>query len=355
VTQDLDDPFALPAVSKVDARDGIITGGRYRLPQRDGTHKKGGWQRVSNLVSAYSDQYALRLWEIGEVLQGVGLDPALMDQVVLAQLHLLTKAERRAWVEGFIEHAKDASGGNAAAKHGTQRHASVETLHAGLPYGHLDAGTRRHLALYQQALVRHGLTALPGMQERRVLVEELGAVGTLDNILTDAVRGYDVVADLKTQRRFWTWLEIKAQQACYNHAVAMWDEASGTWVDMPPVSLEVALILWMPRKPDDPVEAQGWEPHVDVWEVDTVAGWETAKRAYQVVLDRAKGKSVNPGAWLRPAPEPTELERYAALFAAVDSIPEGRALVQECRDKGIWCDILRDAAQAAYDRVAVPA
>jgi hypothetical protein len=122
---------------------------------------------------------------------------------------------------------------------------------------------------------------------------------------------------------------------------------------MPPVSRETALILWMPRVE---AEEQPTEPHVDVWEVDTVEGWETAKRAYEVVQDRARAKSAkNPGAWLRPAPPATDVERYAARFAAVETIAEGSKLVKEARDVGVWCEALAESARMAYERIAVPA
>jgi hypothetical protein len=278
----------------------------------------------------------------------------LYQALLLADLPSMEKAERKAWVESFIEHAKEASGGNVGSKFGTQRHAAVETEHAGLPTAHFDASTRQHLSLYAAALRRHGLTALPGMQERRVLVEELEVVGTLDNILVDGA--VQVVGDLKTQKRFWTWLEIKAQQACYAHGDAMWDESTGTWVDMPVVSQELALVLWMPRPPEPGTEeAIGWDPHVDIYEVDIREGWETAKRAYGVVKDRARAKSVKPGAWLRPAPDITEQERYAARFAAVSTLAEGSALVRECQDRGIYDPILAAEARKAYARVRIPA
>lgn len=354
MAEDIEDPFALPDRSKVNDRDAIITGGRYRLPHRDGTHKTRGWQRVSNLVSAYSDQFGLRMWELGEVLQGVALSPELYATLLTARLHEMDKPTRKAWVERFIEEAKDVSGGNRGSKHGTQRHAAVETHHAGLPTAHLGPATRRDLVLYQAALDRNGLVALPGMQERRVLVEELEACGTLDNIVADASYEHHV-ADLKTQKRFWTWLEIKAQQACYAHGVAMWDAAAGVWVDMPPVSQEVAIVLAMGREPEDPIERAAWVPHVDVWELNIVEGWETAKRAREVVKDRAKAKSVKPGAWLRPAPPVTALEQYASRFAAVETIAEGRALVAEAKAAGVWSVELAQSAALAAERVRVPA
>jgi hypothetical protein len=353
VTIDLEDPFALPSESRVTDRDSILSRGRYMLPNRDGTKKARGFMRVSNLVSAYSDQFGLRMWELGEVLQGVAMNPELYATLLAARLDRMDRPTRKAWVEQFVEHAKDSSGGNYGSKYGQQRHAAVEVHHAGLPQPHADAGTRRHLHLYDAALQRHKLRALPGMQERRVLIEELQAVGTLDNILTDLATGIHHVGDLKTQRRFWTWLEIKAQQACYAHGDAMWDEVTGTWVEMPPVSRDTAFILWMQRHPDDPEEAATWEPHVDIYEVDVREGWETAQRAYGIVRDRAKAKSVNPGAWLRPAPEPTLQERYAARFAAVETLRDGQALVLECKAEGVWDALMREQAQRAYDRIAI--
>ena len=346
---ELDDPFALPDRSKVRDRDAILSRGRYMLPNRDGTKHPRGFMRVSNLVSAYSDQYGLRLWELGEVLQGTAMLPDLYAALQAAQLHKMDRAARNEYVERFIEQAKDVSGGNHGSKHGMQRHAAVESHHAGLPVGMHGPATRKDLSLYDAALQRHGLVAMPSMQERRVLVEALEVVGTLDNILND------MIGDLKTQRRFWTWLEIGAQLACYAHGDAMWDAESGTWVDMPPVRQDVALVLWMPRLEPTPQDPNP-EPRVDVYEVDIAQGWKTAQRAYEVVKDRAQAKSVNVRrAWLRPAPPATETERWAARFAACESLAEGRKLVAAARAAGVWDETLAQSARLAADRLAIPA
>lgn len=339
------DPFATPDDSRVTARQEIITAGRYRLPKRDGTHKPNGWQRVSNLVSAYSDQFALRMWEIEQTLRGVAMDKALYTELLDTDLAAMPKDERKRWVEGFVERCKGVAGGAEGSRYGNHRHTVIEELHAGLPMAGQPADVRRQASLYASALVRHGLRAVPGMQERRVLVEELEVVGTLDNIVTQepGAAGRDLmVADLKTQKRFWTFLEIAAQLATYAHGDAMWDPETGTWQDMPTVRQDVALVLWMPR-----VHPSG-EPAVDVYEVDIAAGWETAKHAYKIVKDRSAAKKRG---WLRPAPPVTETERYAALFASVDSAAEGRALVAEVRQKGLWGPVLADCATAARDRL----
>ena len=361
VDSDPFDDFATPTPKQ----EGPLRRGRYHLPKLDGSHQPRGWMRVSNLVSAYSDQYALRVWEHLEVLKAVVQDPHLLDTFSLAQLKQLATrdfGDRKEFVEAWLTRAKAVSGGDAGTKFGTQRHHAVEGLHAGLPAARHDAGTRRHLALYESALERNGLVALPDMQERIVHVPVLEVCGRIDNILAQPCTDCDedtncsscfnarwtnpVIADLKTQRKFHSWLEIGAQFACYANAEAMWDGDRGVWVDMPHVSRDVALALWMPRETED------GEPRVDVWEVDIRKGWKTAQRAYEVVQDRAEAKSVNGGrAWLRPAPPVTEVERYAARYAAVDSLTEGRELSVEIRSKGLWCEPLALAANKAFERL----
>lgn len=376
MSEQIDDPFATPEAVKISHRGEIITGGRYRLPRRDGTHKPYGWMRVTNLVSAYSDQFGLRMWEIEQVLLGLAAGAQLTDdprdlvsvlyaELLAAGLKDRTKAERREWVEAFVERAKGYSGGDIGARHGTHRHAVVEAHHGDLPLGYQGPMTRRQVALYAAALERNKLVAQPGMQERRVLIEALEAVGTLDNILRDLLRDVLVIGDLKTTKKFWTWLEIGAQFACYANADAMWDEQAGTWVDMPPVSREVGMVLWMPRpicpEPEcgqtapcaaHPEVSRNVEPQVEVYELDLIKGWATARRAFEVVRDRAEAKSLkSERAWLRKAAPVSLTERYAAKFAAVETRAEGSALVAEAQAKGVWDEVLASAAQAAAARL----
>lgn len=357
----MDDPFA--SVKDAAPAGQLIRAGRYRLPNRDGSHHPGGWMRVSNLVSAYVDQYALRQWEQRQVMTAIRRSHELYTELVEATEDQVNDPQ---WDERFLEKCKGVAGGRAGAEHGTQRHSEVEGFHRGDDVRLYPSEVRRMLALYASTLERHKLTPLPGMQERRVLISSLGAVGTLDNVVREetpitcgrceatgydaqcpvchglrsyTVDGANLVADLKTQRKFWEYLYIRAQLACYAHGEAMWDPAAGVWVDMPVVRQDVALVLWMPRG----------SKTVDVLEVDIVAGWRTAQRAFEVVQDRQGAKKG--GAWLRPAPPVTEVERYAAMFAGVDSRAEGTALVAECERKGIWCEALADSARLAMDRL----
>lgn len=365
---DLDDPFALVADTRVSHRGELIQNGRYRLPNRDGSPRGGvtelsgpygakGWMRTTNLVSAHSDQYALRSWEHEHIYRSVVLDPGGLLLADLADSvptwDDITKYQRKLIVEGFLERSKAITGANRGARHGTHRHALVEEWHEDEQVGlHWTAGGRRDVALYASAMVRNGLQAMPGMQERQVLIECLEAAGSLDNILTDMASKAIYIGDLKTQKKFWTFLEVKAQLACYANADAMWEwaeDGSGRWVDMPPVDRETAFALWMPRKPDDPEQAAEWEPRVDVLELDIVQGWKSAKLAYEIVQDRASGRT---GARLRKAPSVTLTEQYAARFAAVETLAEGSALVAEARKAGVWDEILAGCARAAHARIA---
>lgn len=348
-----DDEFALPDDSAVVQRQGDITGGRYRFPNRDGSHKPYGWQRVTNLVSAYSDQFALRMWEIEQVMRGLAVSDETLAEIraAIPAWDKLDKQARKDEVEKLTERCKAITGADAGAKFGNHRHDAVEHLHVeGLPPAYAGRFGRRHLALYSAALVRNELRAVPGMQERRVLVEQLEAVGTLDNVLECLRDGLFRIGDLKTQKRFWTWLEISAQFACYAHAVAVWEPdgaGGGRWVDWPvPIAQDLAYVLWMPR------EHPSGEPAVDVYEVDIVAGWETAKRAYEVVKDRSAAKRKRePRGWLRPAPPATVHEKWAARFAAIETKAEGSALVAEAREAGVWDTVLADCARAALARI----
>lgn len=354
------DPFALPADSRVAARVDVLQRGRYMLPKLDGSKQPRGFQRVSNLVSAISDQFGLRMWEIEQTLRGVAASHQLYTELmdVRAAWDRMDKQDRKRAVEVFMEKAKTAAEADLGSRFGNHRHAVVEGHHAGLPLGIQNTLTRRHLSLYATALVRNHLRALPDMQERRVLVERLEVVGTLDNVVEDLRTGLLHIADLKTQRKFWTWLEISAQLACYAHGDAMWDNATGTWVNMPKVDLKTAMVLWMPRVPPCVYGCTGdcehppGEPMVDVYEVDVEKGWATAELCYQVVKDRAQAKNATtPRGRIRLANTITEEERYAALFAGVDSVQEGQALVAECKKRGIWGPVLGDAAKAAHKRL----
>ncbi|HEU4754274.1 MAG TPA: hypothetical protein VFU47_14285 [Armatimonadota bacterium] len=356
---DLEDPFATPAeASLTQRRADVITGGRYRLPNRDGSHRKGGWTRVTNLVSAISDQYRLQQWEMRTVLRGLVLRPDLHEAMrSLVETDDPNTEAYRDEVARIAEQAKEAAGGSDGSRNGSMKHAMVEAHHGGLPVGTLSERARLQLASYVDQMHVAKLRALPGMQERRVIIERFSAAGTLDNILECLLSGVLYIGDLKTQKRFWTWLEICAQLACYAHADAMWvpeeSGVAGHYVDMPPVDRSRAIVAWMPEyHPNgEPGEVP---PEVHLYEVDIEWGWEVAQEAHRVVQLRSEGaRKREPRGWLRPAPEVTAVEAYARRFAAVSTMAEGSALVAEAHRRGLWCPELESCAKAAAARLTV--
>lgn len=356
----MQDPFAttddIAGVELARKRAQLITAGRYRLPNLDGSPKKGGWQRVTNLVKAISDTFSLRVWEIEQILIALHVnEQAVLDllRVTLVQVQGKPYADRRSGIEDFLEFCKTLSGGDAGSKFGNARHELVEADHLAIPTAASDAFARQHLYLFKSALQRNELVRVEGMAERRVVIPEFDAVGTLDAVLRDLRTGGLHIGDLKTQKRFWTWLEIAAQLACYARATAMWEPTdpknarAGRWVDMPKgLSQDLGFVLWMPR------EHPSGEPAVDVYEVDIAAGWRTAQLCFEVIQDRRGGKSAKtPRAWVRQAPSITLTERFAARFASVDTREEGSRLVAEAKAAGVWNIVLAEEAQAAMRRL----
>lgn len=359
----LDDPFA-PAPASADMFDDPdkptrgdrwLTGGRYRYPNRDGSHHKGGWTRTTNITGAISDAFGLRDWELRNLLCGIAIDPSIYaDAVALAAGK--ANADLKPYmdqVHALLDRAKEVAGGNAGSDHGNREHLMVEAFHKDLPH-EMDADQQVRLALYRQAMRDAQLAPVPGMQERRVMLEAYNVCGTLDNVLRCLRYGVDYVGDLKSQRRFWSWMEVEAQEGGYANADAMWeaDGDGGRWVDMPAVDRDRAVVLWVPRP--DPESGEG--PRAEVLQVDIERGWSTFKLAHAVYTRRAEAKSARQAvsglAWT-PAPPVARVEWYSRLIGAVESREEGSRLVAEARAAGVWCDALADVARIVAQRLTL--
>ena len=352
-TLDLEDPFADPVTLAVPQRDRWLSGGRYRYPNRDGSHHSGGWTRVTNITGAISDAFGLRDWELRNLLCGIALDATIYaDAVRLAARAGNVNADLKPYMEqvrDLLDRAKEAAGGNRGSDHGTREHAMVEAYHRDLPY-EADVDARHRLRLYAEAMAGAQLTPVPGMQERRVMIEWANACGTLDNVLQCLVYAIRYVGDLKTQRKFWTWLEVEAQQAAYNHADAMWETTpdGGRWIDMPEVDRGRAAILWVPRPELDEV------PRAEVRQVDTERGWDSFRLGCAIYTRRSEAKSTKQaisGLGWTPAPPVPRMEWYARLIASVDTMEDGQRVCAEARAAGVWCPALADVAQVAVERI----
>jgi hypothetical protein len=172
---------------------------------------------------------------------------------------------------------------------------------------------RLQLGSLQDALARHYLAPVPGWTERRVCNPEFHAIGTLDMAVECLLTGQRGILDLKTQRAFWSYLEICGQQEGYDSAEWYWEgpeDARGGWIKAPRWDLtgtengefpgrRVALLAHMPQEP-----GPGQLP-VEIHEVDLSFGRDVLKCAAENVRLRSIGASKAAGrrvGALRPTP-----------------------------------------------------
>jgi hypothetical protein len=361
MTTDVLDPFATaeesaPGTHSRD-RKKLITGGRYRLPRRDGSHKPYGWMRATNLSGAISDQKKLQDWELRTNLEGLAAAPEIYHQMV-AYLQTTTPESRmqqahRDQMAQFAERAKEAGKGNVGAQWGTARHEDWEALQVAGPSA-LAVPDWKRIRAVEVALAEAQLRPVPGWQEQRVLCEEFEVVGTLDNVLEDLRTGLHHIGDLKTQKRFWTFLEVEAQEALYANADARWvpesaeDPTVGHWEDMIPVDRGLGVVMWLPRVREDGT------PEIEVKGIDLERGLATARLCLQVVRQRSAAKStrapLSGWGWL-DMPTARRIERYSRAFATVESLEDGRKLTREAMAEGCWGPELQGCAQKAAARV----
>lgn len=341
------DPFATSGSLGPEEEDPErITGGRYRLPGlhftgsgelvTEGAARKGGWQRVTTLVKAIGDARALDLWHQRQLLVGLVLRPDLYD-LACATVATTPEAELKRALESLSSRILAAAGADVGANLGTAFHGFTEAQDLGLLHF---ARKKWHgkLANYQEGMDSQGLQALPEYVERKVVVLRFGLAGTLDRILRDRITGCLRIGDLKSQKTFWTWLEIAAQLAAYQMADAMWDRQKLAYVEMPQVADDQAVVAWMPVSHPSllttGVEEDG--DGVDFFEVDLEKGRRALELCYSVDRIRAEAKAAGQ-MWglLRPMPELSRVEAYARRLETVETPQEGSALWSEVVAQGL--------------------
>ena len=334
----------------------LITAGRYRLPNRDGSHHPGGWMRVSNLASALSDQRALQEWEVRMILLGVHARPDLVDELAVMDVASMEPDVLKEELLKIAERAKEYARADEGSRRGNARHTMVHRWHE---HGQ-EIGTpamRAQLSSYREVLDAHGLVAVPGMQERIVIIESVNAAGRFDTALEDTLNGGPVrIGDLKTQRAFWSLMEVRAQLALYSRADALWNEDTERYEEAPAFDQSLGHVMWMPKdRPEEWPADHAYD--VQVLDIDLEKGWRTALRAKEIVDDRSEAKSAATlRGMFRPLPAGASVtmrtvETYAALFGTVATLAEGSRLRREAMDAGLWCLELEMCATKAAVRI----
>lgn len=244
----------------------------------------------------------------------------------------------REGLESLAGKLLNAIGADEGANLGTAFHGFTEAEDLGLMH-YARKVWHGKIRNYREGLKSQGLEPVPDWIERKVVVLRYGLAGTLDRILRDAVADTVRIGDLKSQKRFWTWLEIAAQLAAYAMADAMWDRASMSYVQMPPVAQDFAVVAWMPVNGlyyEDAATSTEDVDGVDFFNVDLERGREALELCHRVdrMRSEAKAKTQTWGL-LRPAPVLTVVEAYARRLDSVSSAGEGSALWAEIVKAGV--------------------
>lgn len=287
-----------------------ISGGRYRFPAPSGERNNPrGWMRMTNLVSAFSDQERLQLWLEWKTMIGLReADGLLVDEWLSERVDHLDDQAQKALANEYAERARLAARADAAARRGTARHTMMHTYFSTGARN----GTRHMLASLDQVV------ALLDKADLEILDQEFkvwhpaagGTMGTADARVLCRRTGQIGILDWKTQARFWTFQEIAGQLYGYDSARWQWcgpEGRGGEWWPIETVlstpnghtltghpdgnhpGKRVALVVHMP--------VSGAEP--ELYEVDMDYGRRVLQTAALNVELRSIGKSVALGR--RPA------------------------------------------------------
>lgn len=237
--------------------------GRYLLPEPD-SGKTIPWTRVTTFAKTLSDTFALTQWSERMVAKGMSLRPDLYA------LAASTDIDDRTTLNKITDQAKEAAASAAGANLGSALHAFTEQLDRGekptVPQPWTDDVTA-----YQNAMRAAGLTVMPDMIERIVVLPDMKVAGCFDRLL--ARHETTLVGDLKTAKRVdYSWCEIAIQLALYAHGAAIWEPATETYQAMPAVDQHRAIVMHLPVG----------QRRCQIYEVDIAAGWEAAHLALQV-------------------------------------------------------------------------
>jgi hypothetical protein len=281
-----------------------------------------GYMRTSNLISAYSELRALMYWEEEMLMLGMEARPDLLAQLSVLPRDADGRLNYRD-ARSIAEQALQAAKADRWSIIGTAYHKALEIR---LTTGQL-VGTAeiRDGILALEAHMRSALLRPePSLAERIVVNAKVKCAGRFDVPVWDYRDGPMVLrmADLKTKRKqFWGVLEQRAQLAVYANADGMWDEEHQCYVAMPQFELDWGVIMHLP---------QGGG-RVDLLRMDLVKGWATARRAREVVDDRAESKSAPTLRSLSIAPVPLDTrETVLRRLALVETLEEGSAVLAQC-------------------------
>jgi hypothetical protein len=320
-TPQLTDPAPAPPPDKPQ-RKLYNQWGQYLLPDPD-TGKERAWVRATTLAKALEDTYNLEIWSNRMVAKGMALRPDLVAMAVT-----LDVSADRDKLNRLAKDAKEAAGGSSGANMGTALHAMTEKVDAGEDLGPTAWGPfAGELTAYQRTMAQEGIVVLPQFSERIICVPELGVAGRLDKLAEYVGQPglpYQVM-DLKSQRSMdFGQVSIAVQLSLYAHAYAMWNPATKSWEDPPPIDQIRATVIWLPVGQDQCL----------LFDVDLIRGWEWAQLCAEVRRIR-KCKPVTMRGSMRPALSPVD---SLALEAAQDATATARQRLESPNKVMEWAN-----------------
>jgi hypothetical protein len=192
--------------------------GRYLVVPPSGGKPKG-YTRATTVAKALDDQSSLVNWSARVCALGLAQRPDLLAAVAT------TNPDDRQALDALCERAKEAGGATARRDLGTALHAMVEKSYTEPGYTPPEAYAA-DVAAVRTALDAAGLTPIPGMHERMVVLDRLLIAGTFDIAVRDA-SGTIYVADLKTGRTVeYGALGFAIQLAIYANADALYTQGA---------------------------------------------------------------------------------------------------------------------------------
>lgn len=232
--------------------------GRYMIVPA-GAKKPEAHTRATTVSSTLESRYNLERWGKRQVLLGAAQRPDVIARAGSA------RPDDKQLLDQLVETCEAASKNDARANEGSALHAWFEQHDLG-QQPTVPAPFDADLAAYNTTLQSAGVTIIPDLIERVVVLPEEKVAGTFDRIIE--LGNYRYIMDLKTGADLsYSWCAISPQLAIYAHGATIYDPATQTHQPMPEVDQKLAMVAHVPAR----------SGLCQLYWVDIEAGWQAAR------------------------------------------------------------------------------
>jgi hypothetical protein len=283
--------------------------GHYMLPSPITGTVEGG-TRTTTLADTLDDTYNLDKYKQRMIIHGLKVNPDLLDDIDVYGEWRDVNADIYKVVDKAMVLAGDAHGREL----GTAVHEWLEVIDGGkLNIGDVPTIFAPKCRAYLDTIHAAGIEPIPELVERIVRNERSKNTGTFDRIYKLA-DGSLVIGDVKTGKDLqYSYMAIAAQLASYADAEYMLSEDGKSWVPMPEVRKDYAVVLWVPSDKDD---------HAEVVTIDLEFGRRVLEYALAVREMRTAAKKQVANVWTIPAPAAAPVVVEVAAPAATEAVAE---------------------------------